>query len=254
MENRNFKNDIFIKNKNLRDYDKEPIELYDYEVLHNAAILLVPFLFGVSIPTNINAIFDNEDIIDIIFVNAIIFGMVLLIFLAIFIFNKPSKNKILIKNSVVEFYEKTIFFNNSELKRIVELKDIKENIYKPFTVYSIRNENYKVKFGIFAICALIMSISMSFLWFLGFLIFGLFGFILANFILYIIIGKKGDRFFTIFPKIALSEPYFIPYSAGNFLPQYYSLIICNRSKYSEVKEYFLNLYNINIDNVEKIYF
>ena len=32
MENTNFKNDIFIKNKNLRDYDKEPLIIKDKTV------------------------------------------------------------------------------------------------------------------------------------------------------------------------------------------------------------------------------
>ena len=96
---------------------------------------------------------------------------------------------------------------------------------------------------------------MSFLFFIGFWIFGFVGLLLTNFILYIIIGKKGDRFFTIFPRIAVASPYMIAYGGGNLTPpQYYSLIIYNHSKYEEVKEYFLNLHNINIDNIEKIYF
>ena len=254
MKNQNLENKQNSKSKILRNYDKEPIILYDYEILHNAIIVLIPLLFGASIPTNIQALFDGENINEIILVNSIIIGMILFICIIVFIVNNPKKTQISIKNFTVEFYEKTAFSKKLELKRKIELYKIKENIYRPFTVYSIHNESFKSKLIIFGIAAFGLISGMGILWFIGFLIFGFLGFVLANFILYLIIGKSGDRFFTMFPKIALTEPYFIPYSAGNFLPQYYSLIICNHSKYAEVKEYFLNLHNINIDNVEKIYF
>ena len=44
MESSNFKNDIFNKNKNLRDYDKEPLVLQDYSgfpfIFHHLGILI----------------------------------------------------------------------------------------------------------------------------------------------------------------------------------------------------------------------
>jgi len=109
LENTNFKNDIFNKKNNLRDYDKEPIILYDYEILHNAIIVLIPLLFGASIPTNIQALFDGENINEIILVNSIIIGMILFICIIVFIVNNPKKTQISIKNFTVEFYEKTAF-------------------------------------------------------------------------------------------------------------------------------------------------
>ena len=249
MENSNLKNDIFNKNKNLRDYDKEPIELCDYEFLYDSLIIDLPLLCAIAIPVSIKAVFDNEALSDIILGNIFVFGIIALL---VIFFSNPKGRKILIKNSIVEFYEKKS--NDLKLRKAVELINLNEILCKPVVGYTNKKDTKAILVCI-AIFSLAMIIGMSFLFFLGFWIFGLFGFVLANFILYITIGKKGDRFFTIFPRIAIAQPYIMSYGGGNLTPpKYYSLIIFNKSKYTEVKEYFLNLHNINIDNVEKIYF
>ena len=56
-----------------------------------------------------------------------------------------------------------------------------------------------------------------------------------------------------FPAIIINEPEFA-LNSGFAIPDYFLLVIFSKRKYSEIKEYFLNLHNINIDNVEKIYF
>jgi len=180
------------------------------------------------------------------------FGILAFTIIVFLIFGNPKKSKILIKNSIVEFYE--INSNELKLRRMVELTNLNETICKPLFGYSKKKDTKAI-----LVCILIFSfamiVAMSFLFFIGFWIFGFLGLLLVNFILCIIVGKNGDRFFTIFPRIAVASPYMMSYGGGNLTPpQYYSLIIYNHSKYEEVKEYFLNLHNINIDNIEKIYF
>ena len=252
MENENLKNNIFNKSKNLRDYDKNPIELYDCEVFYGSLVITIPLLCAIAIPISIKALFDNEALADIILGNFIAFGIITVLIIVFLIFINPKKSKILIKNSIVEFYE--VKSNDLKLKKKIELTNLNEIVCKPIFSYS-KNKDIKAILVCIFIFSLAICVAISFFFFIGVLIFGFFGLLLVNFILYLIIGKSGDRFFTIFPKIVIAKPYLMSYGGGNFLPpQYYSLIICNHSKYSEIKKYFLNLHNINIDNVEKIYF
>lgn len=246
------KNAIFNKNRNLRDYDKNPITLYNYEVFYDGCITAIPLLSALAIPLSIKALFDNEALSDIVLGNILAFGIVAFMVIVFLIFDNPKKSKILIKNSIVEFYE--INSNELKLRRMVELTNLNETICKPLFGYSKKKDTKAI-----LICILIFGfaacIAISFSFFIECLIFGFLGLLLANFILCIIVGKNGDRFFTIFPRIAVASPYMMSYGGGNLTPpQYYSLIIYNRSKYEEVKEYFLNLHNINIDNIEKNYF
>ena len=246
------KNVIFNENRNLRDYDKDPITLYDYEVFYDSCITAIPLLCALAIPLSIKALFDNGVLSDIILGNILAFGILAFAIIVFLIFGNPKKSKILIKNSIVEFYE--INSNESKLRRIVELTNLNETICKPLFGY-YKKKGTKAILVCILIFSFAMIVAMSFLFFIGFWIFGFLGLLLANFILYIIVGKKGDRFFTIFPRIAVALPYMMSHGGGNLTPpQYYSLIIYNRSKYEEVKEYFLNLHDINIDNIEKIYF
>ena len=246
------KNAIFNKNRNLRDYDKEPITLYDYEVFYDSCITAIPLLSALAIPLSIKALFDNEALSDIILGDILAFGILAFTIIVFLIFGNPKKSKILIKNSIVEFYE--INSNESKLRITVELTNLNETICKPLFGYS-KKKGTKAILVCISIFSFAIIVAMSFLFFIGFWIFGFLGLLLANFILYIIVGKKGDRFFTIFPRIAVASPYMMSYGGGTLTPpQYYSLIIYNRSRYEEVKEYFLNLHNININNIEKIYF
>lgn len=246
------KNAIFNKNRNLRDYDKEPITLYDYGVFYDSCITAIPLLCALAIPLSIKALFDNEVLADIILGNIFAFGIIAFMVIVFLVFDNPKKSKILIKNSIVEFYK--INSNELKLRRTVELTNLNETICKPLFGYS-KKKGTKAILVCISIFSFAIIVAMSFLFFIGFWIFGFVGLLLTNFILYIIIGKKGDRFFTIFPRIAVASPYMMAYGGGNLTPpQYYSLIIYNHSKYEEVKEYFLNLHNINIDNIEKIYF
>ena len=235
--------------ENKRDYDKEPIELYNYEFLYDSLIIDLPLLCAIAIPVSIKALFDNEALSTVILGNIFVFGIIAFLLV---VFGNPKGRKILIKNSSVEFYEKKS--DGLKLRKTVELTNLNEILCKPLFGYTKKKDTKAILVCI-AIFSLTAIVAISFLWFLGFLIFGVLGFILANFILYIIIGKKNDRFFTIFPRIAIAPPHIMSYGGGNLTPsKYYSLIIFNKSKYAEVKEYFLNLHNINIDNIEKIYF
>ena len=209
-------NVIFNKNRNLRDYDKDPITLYDYEVFYDSCITAIPLLSALAIPLSIKALFDNGVLSDIILGNIFAFGIIAFMIIAFLIFDNPKKSKILIKNSIVEFYK--INSNGLKLRRIVELTNLNETICKPLFGYSKKKATKAI-----LVCILIFSfamiVAMSFLFFIGFWIFGFVGLLLTNFILYIIIGKKGDRFFTIFPRIAVASPYMMAYGGGN-LPRH----------------------------------
>lgn len=235
--------------ENKRDYDKEPIELCDYEFIYDNLIIDLPLLCAIAIPVSIKALFNNETLSDVILGNIFVFGIIAFLLI---VFGNPKGRKILIKNSIVEFYGKKS--DDLKLRKTVELTNLNEILCKPLFGYTKKKDTKAILVCI-AIFSFAMIIAMSFLFFIGFWIFGFIGLILANFILYIIIGKKNDRFFTIFPRIAIAPPHIMSYGGGNLTPpKYYSLIIFNKSKYIEVKEYFLNLHNINIDNLEKIYF
>ena len=70
------KNVIFNENRNLRDYDKDPITLYDYEVFYDSCITAIPLLCALAIPLSIKALFDNGVLSDIVLGNILAFGIV----------------------------------------------------------------------------------------------------------------------------------------------------------------------------------
>ena len=124
------KNAIFNKNRNLRDYDKEPITLYDYEVFYDSCITAIPLLCALAIPLSIKALFDNEVLADIILGNIFAFGIIAFMVIVFLVFDNPKKSKILIKNSIVEFYK--INSNELKLRRTVELTNLNERLFINF--------------------------------------------------------------------------------------------------------------------------
>ena len=60
-----------------------------------------------------------------------------------------------------------------------------------------------------------------------------------------------DRYFSIFPIIVIGKS---PKKSIEQIPLYRTLIVFSKSQYGEIKDYFLNLHNINIDNIKRFYF
>lgn len=93
-------------NLNKRDYDKEPIVLNNYEMIFAMLCDILSLIFALIIVIFFYAIFKGE-ISEILFtVNFIV--IVAFVFICIeFIEYQKNKPKILLKNTSIEFYEKS---------------------------------------------------------------------------------------------------------------------------------------------------
>ncbi|MBO7476240.1 MAG: hypothetical protein J6T36_04870, partial [Campylobacter sp.] len=122
-------------------------------------------------------------------------------------------------------------------------------ICKPFWCSDREN----VKFGI-TIYFMITLVAFKFV--------GLFFIFLCFFIniflkvcFYLII-KKSLKDFTIFPAIIIDEAQRNGYSykVGKLRGKFYMVCIFDKKDYLEIKQWFLDKKNINLDNIDKLYF
>lgn len=254
MENTNLKNDIFNESKNLRNYDKEPLVLKDYENFFTTNLLTFPLLFAFTIIITIWSFFDNDSFLETIM--RFIF-LVLILFFELSItykFAKNNKNRVIFKNNVIEFYQ------GQKLVRISENKNLNSIICKPFSDNN-GNGDTGIRALLLFVCVLIcISIFMSFGLkglFLGAL--GIFCYIFGNIIVKIYLHFKLNgnlKYFTIFPNIIVDYPKSekgpIGYVGTGLTGKNFLIHIVNNEQYYEIKKYFLQQ-GINIDNLPKIY-
>lgn len=123
-------------NLNKRDYDKEPIVLNNYEMIFAMLCDILSLIFALIIVIFFYAIFKGE-ISEILFtVNFIV--IVAFVFICIeFIEYQKNKPKILLKNTSIEFYEK------SKRVHTVKTQNIGKIICKLSFNYSSENKNYR---------------------------------------------------------------------------------------------------------------
>ena len=107
MKNSNFKNDIFNKNKNLRDYDKEPLILRDYsrEITFHNILNFILFLISLMIFMAILQIknyADFNDIMEKILIWLVIFIVLLLIDCSSILLSK--ERRVSLSNTKATYY------------------------------------------------------------------------------------------------------------------------------------------------------
>ena len=247
MENTNFKNDIFNKNKNLRNYDKEPIIIKNYEQAFQILSIIIPMIFAAYLTGLIVAIFDKNATADDIYVLSAVFFTIAIFFILIeYAGFKKSKSFIKFTNDCIGFYK------NNQLVKNVDLDNLSKNIAKPLLAYFTKNTKFSKLHIVSFVLLTLLSIPILHIWLL-FVFASVFCNCFYKFLFCILTTKTGDRRFSMFPAIIINEPEFA-LNSGFAIPDYFLLVIFSKRKYSEIKEYFLNLHNINIDNVEKIYF
>ena len=135
MENTNFKNDIFNKNKNLRDYDKEPIIIKNYEQAFQILSIIIPMIFATYLTGLIVAIFDKNTTADDIYVlSAVFFTIAIFCILIEYAGFKKSKSFIKFTNDCIGFYK------NNQLDKNVDLYNLFKNIAKPLLPYFTKNK------------------------------------------------------------------------------------------------------------------
>ena len=237
-----------MQNSNKRDYDKEPIILNNYEMIFAMLCDILSLIFALIIVIFFYAIFKGE-ISEILFtVNFIV--IVAFVFICIeFIEYQKNKPKILLKNTSIEFYEK------SKRVHTVKTQNIGKIICKLSSNYSGENKNYRnliiASIIVFATVIAIFGDLFIFLLYLIFLVALICGNIFIKFTFCIFVTKKYDRYFSIFPIIVIGKS---PKKSIEQIPLYSTLIVFSKSQYDEIKDYFLNLHNINIDNIKRFYF
>ena len=242
-------NDIFNKKKNLRDYDKEPIIINNYEMPFVMLSDILSLSLALVIVLSLDALITKNEIADFLFVSAfiVVFSLIFIIFE--FAEYLKNKEKIILKNKTAEFYKK------SKLVHITQMQNLDKIICKLSSCYSSRDRKYRnlIPIGILIFTIIIAIFSDFYVMFLcfTFLISIVFSNFIMKFLFCVSVIKKSDRYFSVFPIIVIGKS---PKKSIQQIPLYSSLIVFSKKEYSEIKEYFLNLHNINIDNVEKIYF
>ena len=243
LDNSNLNNSRISDNKtnlNKRDYDKEPIVLNNYEMIFAMLCDILSLIFALVVTIFFDAIFKGE-INEILFtVNFIVIVAFVFIYIE-FIEYQKNKPKILLKNTSIEFYEK------SKRVHTVKTQNVGKIICKLSSNYSSENKNYRnliiASIIVFATVIAIFDDLFIFLLYLTFLLALMCGNIFIKFTFCIFVTKKHDRYFSIFPIIVIGKS---PKKSIEQIPLYRTLIVFSKSQYSEIKDYFLNLQNINL--------
>lgn len=237
-----------------RDYDKDPIILKNYEYLYQKLLMVFSLFIGGVFAIIVNFDWKASGAVDYS-VNNGIYMILFLSFLSLFIIlpelidYRKERPMIQLKNNQIEFYEK------DKIAYVEQCENLQHNMDWSFFI-----GNFKGKRGLLymfmavLLCLVFMTIDLVVVrWFLSFALFQFVGNILVKFIFCLVLGKSGDRRFSLFPTLRVGEPHYG--HIGLFAcSRYYLIPIFRNSIYFELKEYFLARHNINIDDVDKIYF
>lgn len=237
-----------------RDYDKEPIILKNYEYLYQKLLMVFSFFIGGVFAIIVN--FDwkassaanysaNDGICMILFLSF----LSLFIILPELIDYKKERPTIRLKNNQIEFYEK------DKIAYVEQCENLQHNMDWSFFIGNFKGKReWLYLFMAALLCLVFMTIDLVVVrWFLSFALFQFVGNILVKCIFCLVLGKSGDRRFSLFPALRVGEPHYG--HIGLFAcSRYYLILIFRNSIYFELKEYFLARHNININDVDKIYF
>ena len=237
-----------------RDYDKDPIILKNYEYLYQKLLMVFSLFIGGVFAIIVNFDWKTSGAVDYSIKDSI-YMILFLSFLSLFIIlpelidYKKERPTIRLKNKQIEFYEK------DKIAYVEQCENLRHNMGWSFFI-----GNFKGKRGLLymfmaavLLCLVFMTIDLVVArWFLSFALFQFAGNILVKFIFCLVLGKSGDRRFSLFPTLRVGEPHYG--HIGLFAcSRYYLIPIFRNSIYFELKEYFLARHNININDVDKIY-
>jgi hypothetical protein len=241
------------QNSKARDYDKYPIILKNYEYLYQKLLMVFSLFIGGVFAIIVNFDWKASGAVDYS-VKDSIYMILFLSFLSLFIIlpelidYRKERPMIQLKNNQIEFYEK------DKIAYVEQCENLLHNMDWSFFI-----GNFKGKRGLLymfmavLLCLVFMPIDLVVArWFLSFALFQFVGNILVKFIFCLVLGKSGDRRFSLFPALRVGEPHYGHIGLFAY-SRYYLIPIFRNSIYFELKEYFLARHNINIDDVDKIY-
>ncbi len=244
-----------LRKEATRDYDKYPIILKNYEYLYQKLLMVFSLFIGGVFAIIVNFDWKTSGAADYSVKDGICM-ILFLSFLSLFIIlpelidYRKERQTIRLKNNQIEFYEK------DKIAYVEQCENLRHNMDWSFFI-----GNFKGKRGLLymfmaavLLCLVFMTIDLVVArWFLSFALFQFVGNILVKFIFCLVLGKSGDRRFSLFPALRVGEPHYG--HIGLFAcSRYYLIPIFRNSIYFELKEYFLARHNININDVDKIYF
>ena len=247
MKGLDMENDIFNKNKNLRDYDESPIIVKNYEQFFTSTFLLttciVPF-----IPLMIYEMITEKFVEP---ANVVIF--IILIGVCIFGYNFLYTKHILRDDNFIKFKSQTIeFYEYNELQRIVKIEEMDKFLSKPFWVSPVSkgftiSKIFKLLYLVFLIIGFIKPIILL-----------IFSFTyLAECIKKAVFFRLNNNFsnFTPFPALCVADELRVePYVSHTIqFGRYYLVYVFSENDYKKLKSWFLTRKNINIDNIKKSY-
>ena len=244
-----FKASAAPRKEETRDYDKYPIVIKNYEEAYQVLLKMVPFLMGLVVAIDISADWAYNSVIEIIVGHIFVLFVILFFVLTEFISYKKKNPVIKMKNTCIEFYV------NNTVAHVWRNENLENFIYKPFFINSQKPRNLLFWITILFI-AFSITLSPNIMYiFLFFIMFQLVGNLLIKLLFCFILGKNRDIRFSFFPILNIDIPHdakgsFWGVSFGN----YYILTLFNKTTYFEIRRYFLDKHNIDIDNVDKIYF
>lgn len=237
-----------------RDYDKDPIILKNYEYIYQKLLMAFSLFIGGVFAIIVNFDWKASDAADYSAKDGI-YLILFLSFLSLFIIlpelidYKKERPTIRLKNNQIEFYEK------DKIAYVEQCENLQHNMDWSFFIGNFKGKReWLYLFMAALLCLVFMTIDLVVArWFLSFALFQFAGNILVKFIFCLVLGKSGDRRFSLFPALRVGEPRYG--HIGLFAcSRYYLIPIFKNSIYFELKEYFLARHNININDVDKIYF
>ena len=237
-----------------RDYDKDPIILKNYEYLYQKLLMVFSLFIGGVFAIIVNFDWKASGAADYSIKDSI-YMILFLSFLSLFIIlpelidYRKERPMIQLKNKQIEFYEK------DKIAYVEQCENLLHNMDWSFFIGNFKGtRGLLYMFMAVLLCLVFMTIDLVVArWFLSFTLFQFAGNILVKFIFYLVLGKSGDRRFSLFPALRVGEPHYG--HIGLFAcSRYYLILISRNSIYFELKEYFLARHNININDVDKIYF
>ena len=237
-----------------RDYDKDPIILKNYEYLYQKLLMVFSLFIGGVFAIIVNFDWKTSGAVDYSIKDSI-YMILFLSFLSLFIIlpelidYRKERPMIQLKNNQIEFYEK------DKIAYVEQCENLRHNMDWFFFIGNFKGKRGLLYIFIAAVllCLVFMTIDLVVArWFLSFALFQFAGNILVKFIFCLVLGKSGDRRFSLFPALRVGETHYG--HIGLFAcSRYYLIPIFRNSIYFELKEYFLARHNININDVDKIY-
>lgn len=228
-------NTTLFKNSNVRNYDKDPIVIKNYEKFFVYAHLLV------FLPVSGMPLFFIRDIIDLGYIDKVDYltTSIAILLIAVITYNFTAirnKREIRFTDQYIEFLDKGV------VKR--QCKVEKDKLCKNFST-----QNFRTSFFIVLVIFCVGSLGFFFVFLLCMYVANIF----IKFVVYFCINK-GIKGFKIFPFIKVDEPWHGGYLYYSVVvsAHYYLIYLYSSEIYNEVKEYFLQK-NINIDYIKKDY-